>query len=38
VTGLQKARTLGGPELLNVATDADLAPIRERPEVLALIS
>ena len=38
VTALQKAKPLGCPELKNVATDADLAPIRDRPEVLALIS
>jgi pentatricopeptide repeat protein len=38
VTALQKAKTLGCPELAGLPTDEDLAPVRDRPEVRALLS
>ncbi|MFT3710736.1 MAG: hypothetical protein QM817_24190 [Archangium sp.] len=37
VTALQKAKTLGCPELKNVDQDEDLASVRDRPEVRALV-
>jgi Zn-dependent protease len=38
VTALQKAKTLGCPELAGIQTDEDLEPVRDRPEVRELIS
>ena len=38
VTALQKAKTLGCPELQKLDADADLAAVRERPEVRALLT
>jgi pentatricopeptide repeat protein len=38
VTALQKAKTLGCPELAGLQTDEDLEPVRDRPEVRELIS
>ncbi|MFO0593755.1 MAG: hypothetical protein U0228_00550 [Myxococcaceae bacterium] len=38
VTMLQKAHALGCPELKGLDADEDLAPIRERPEVRALLT
>ena len=37
VTALQKAKTLGYAELRHLQTDEDLEPIRNRPEVQALL-
>lgn len=37
VTALQKAKTLGFPGLAQAKTDEDLAPVRNRPEVQALL-
>jgi Zn-dependent protease len=37
VTALQKAKTLGYTGLAQIKTDEDLAPVRNRPEVLALL-
>jgi len=37
VTALQKAKTLGCPELAGLPTDEDLAPVHDRPEVRALL-
>lgn len=38
VTALQKAKTLGFPGLAQLRTDDDLAPVRTRPEVVALLA
>ena len=38
VTALQKAKTLGYPELGHLQTDKDLEPVKNRPEVLALLT
>jgi Zn-dependent protease len=38
VTALQKAKTLGCPELLKIDSDDDLAAVRDRPEVRALLT
>ena len=37
VTALQKAKTLGFKDLRQLQTDEDLAPVRDRPEVRALL-
>ncbi len=38
VTALQEAKRLGCPELAGLPTDEDLEPVRDRPEVRALLS
>ena len=38
VTALQKAKTLGYAELAHLRTDKDLEPVRNRPEVMALLT
>lgn len=37
VTALQKAKALGYPDLAQLQTDEDLRPVRDRPEVRALL-